>query len=230
MRKSILPGLILGGFLLGASTAEAGPLPPSAAGAPAAQDTIVLSGGCFWGVQAVYQHVEGVLGAASGYVGGTAETATYRQVAGGGTDHAESVRVIYDPSRVSLPKLLQIFFDVVHDPTQLNRQGPDVGPQYRSAIWYGNAEQKRVAERYIAQLEKAGAFDEPIVTEVKAAEPFYLAEAYHQDYLHQNPRQPYIVYHDMPKLEALEKRYPELWREDPIPWNGAMRTTADAGR
>ena len=202
------------------ATARAASAAPLATPAPPAADTVVLSGGCFWGVQAVFQHVDGVLSAASGYIGGSPETATYRQVASGRTRHAESVRVVYDPTRVSFGELLQVFFGVVHDPTQLNRQGPDHGPQYRSAIWYADSAQERVARRYIQQLTDAGAFQRPIVTEVNAVEAFHLAETYHQDYLHKNPQQPYIVAHDLPKLEHLQRAYPGLWEETPVPWNG----------
>lgn len=226
MRKlsAAVAGLALVAALPGTATAAGTGTVPAAGDpgspAPVAQDTIVLSGGCFWGVQAVFQHVDGVLGAASGYVGGSPETATYRQVASGGTRHAESVRVVYDPARVSLGQLLEVFFGVAHDPTQLDRQGPDRGPQYRSAIWYRNPTQERVARRYIQQLTDKGAFARPIVTEVNALETFHLAEAYHQDYLNRHPRQPYIVAHDLPKLEHLKRARPDLWRETSVPWNG----------
>ena len=183
--------------------------------APARLDTAVLAGGCFWGVEAVFEHVKGVVGVVSGYAGGAARTASYRTVASGRTGHAESVRIIYDPAQVSFDQLLRVFFDVAHDPTQLDRQGPDVGPQYRSAIWYGDEAQGRVAQKYIAQLEENRAFSRPIVTEVAPLEKFYLAEDYHQDFLVRNPRHPYIVAHDLPKLEDLRRSYPELWRETP---------------
>lgn len=178
----------------------------------AAQDTAVLAGGCFWGIEAVYEHVKGVKSAVSGYAGGSASNATYDQVSNGNTGHAESVQVIYDPSQVSYGKLLQIFFSVAHDPTQLNRQGPDRGTQYRSAIFYNSPEQQRVAESYIRQLTEAKTFSRPIVTQVAKLQAFYTAEAYHQDYLVNHPNQPYIVIHDKPKVEALKKQFADIYR------------------
>ena len=199
---------------------EAAPTPapltaPPVAAEPTRLDTVVLAGGCFWGVEAVFEHVKGVQSVVSGYAGGSARTASYYSVASGRTDHAESVRVIFDPEQVSVDQLLRVFFDVAHDPTQLNRQGPDVGPQYRSAIWYGDEAQRRVAQNYIAQLEEKDVLPRPIVTEVEPLDQFYLAEDYHQDFLVENPRHPYIVAHDLPKLEDLRRSYPELWREQP---------------
>jgi peptide-methionine (S)-S-oxide reductase len=178
----------------------------------AAQDTAVFAGGCFWGVEAVYEHVKGVKSAVSGYAGGNASNATYDQVSNGDTGHAESVQVIYDPSQVSYGKLLQIFFSVAHDPTQLNRQGPDRGTQYRSAIFYKSPDQKRVAESYIRQLTEAKTFSHPIVTEVAKLQAFYPAEAYHQDYLVNHPNQPYIVINDQPKVAALKKQFADIYR------------------
>jgi len=173
--------------------------------------TAVFAGGCFWGVEAVFRHVKGVSSAVSGYAGGVAKTADYEMVSTGTTGHAESVQVTYDPTQVSYGELLRIFFSVAHDPTQLNRQGPDVGTQYRSAIFTTSEEQKRVAQAYIDQLGKAKAFDAPIVTQVVALPAFYPAEAYHQNYLALHPTQPYIVIHDLPKLAALKLQFPDRY-------------------
>ena len=177
------------------------------------EQTAVLAGGCFWGIEAVFEHVKGVSKAVSGYSGGTADTAQYYTVSSGGTGHAESVRVTYDPSQVTFGQLLKVFFAGAHDPTELNRQGPDHGTQYRSAIFYANDEQKRIAESYIEQLNQAKVFADPIVTQVVQLEKFYEAEAYHQDYLVNHPNEPYIVYNDMPKITNLRKVLPELYRE-----------------
>ncbi|MGH8445330.1 MAG: peptide-methionine (S)-S-oxide reductase MsrA [Solimonas sp.] len=184
--------------------------------AASASETAVFAGGCFWGVQGVFQHVKGVSRALSGYAGGKADTAQYERVSSGSTGHAESVQVTYDPRQVTYGQLLQIFFSVVHDPTQLDRQGPDRGSQYRSAIFPRNDEQKRIAEAYIAQLGKAGAFDRAIVTRTDAAPGFYAAESYHQDFLTLNPSNPYIAVNDIPKVEALKRLFPERWREQPV--------------
>ena len=175
-------------------------------------DTAVFAGGCFWGIEAVFEHVKGVSGAVSGYAGGNAKSADYETVSSGSTGHAESVQVIYDPSKVSYGTLLRVFFAVAHDPTQLNRQGPDVGPQYRSAIFYRNEEQRRAARANIDQLDQAKAFPRPIVTQLVALDRFYAAEAYHQDYAVNHPNEPYIVYNDAPKVEHLKQRFPELYR------------------
>src|SRR5437868_10187023 len=177
--------------------------------------TAVIAGGCFWGVQGVFQHTAGVVNAVSGYAGGSKATADYNMVSTGSTGHAESVEIKYDPKKISYGKILQIFFSVAHDPTQLNRQGPDSGTQYRSAIFTGNDEQKKVAEAYIAQLNAAKIFRKPIVTKVGPLEAFYPAEAYHQDYLTLHPNQPYIVYNDIPKVEALKKIFAENYIEKP---------------
>src|SRR2546427_7307360 len=166
--------------------------------------TAVLAGGCFWGVQGVYQHTAGIINAVSGYAGGSKATADYNMVSSGSTGHAEAVEIKYDPKKISYGKILQIFFSVVHDPTQLNRQGPDSGTQYRSAIFPTSPGQAKVAEAYIAQLNQAKAFDKTIATKIEGAKPFFPAEAYHQDYLTLNPRQPYIVYNDLPKIENLK--------------------------
>ncbi len=176
----------------------------------------IFAGGCFWGVQGVYQHVEGVTAAVSGYSGGTAATARYDAVARGRTRHAESVEVTYDPAQVSYGALLQIFFSVVHDPTQLDRQGPDVGPQYRSAIFPTSQAQREVADAYIAQLDASGVFGRPIVTRVEATPSFFPAEDYHQDYMIENPRQPYIVVNDLPKVANLRKMFPQRYRAEPV--------------
>jgi peptide-methionine (S)-S-oxide reductase len=173
--------------------------------------TAVLAGGCFWGVEAVFEHTRGVVNVVSGYAGGTAQGADYHAVSSGRTKHAESVRVTYDPSKVSYEKLLEIFFSVVHDPTQLNRQGPDVGPQYRSAIFYANAEQQLAARNYIAKLTSAKAFKDPIVTEISPLDQFFMAEAEHQDFVAKNPDHPYVVYHDLPKLARLRAEFPAVF-------------------
>ncbi|MFO1079886.1 MAG: peptide-methionine (S)-S-oxide reductase MsrA [Reyranellaceae bacterium] len=179
--------------------------------------TAVLAGGCFWGVQGVFQHVDGVLSAVSGYAGGAKETARYQQVGSGRTGHAESVRVIYDPRRISYGQLLRIYFSVAHDPTELDRQGPDEGPQYRSTIFPADDEQERIARAYIEQLNRAGTFGKSkVVTTVELGRAFYPAEAYHQDYLTLHPRQPYIVMFDLPKLEALRKLFPASYRAEPV--------------
>ena len=177
------------------------------------EQTAVFAGGCFWGIEAVFEHVKGVISASSGYSGGAAETAHYEMVSAGNTGHAESVRVKYDPSRISYGQLLKVYFAVAHDPTQLNRQGPDTGTQYRSAIFYGSAEQKSIADAYIAQLNKAGVFTRPIVTQVVLLKAFYEAEAYHQNYAVQHPDEPYIAINDLPKVAELRKQLPELYVE-----------------
>jgi len=176
------------------------------------KETAVVAGGCFWGVQAVFQHVKGVISATSGYAGGTAKYPEYEQVSTGTTGHAESVKIVYDPSQITYGQLLRIFFSVAHDPTQLNRQGPDTGTQYRSAIFYGNDEQKRIAEGYVAQLGAAKAFPGQIVTQVAPLNAFYEAEAYHQDYAELHPDNPYIKYNDAPKLANLRQQFPELYK------------------
>jgi peptide-methionine (S)-S-oxide reductase len=174
--------------------------------------TAIFAGGCFWGVDAVFKHVRGVTNVVSGYSGGSAATAKYMIVGTGATGHAESVKVTYDPSKVDYAELLKVFFSVAHDPTQLNRQGPDVGTQYRSAIFYANGQQKELAERYIAQLDAAKAFGKPIVTQVVPLDKFYPAEDYHQNYLALHPEQPYIVYNDLPKLAELKKEFPAWYK------------------
>jgi peptide-methionine (S)-S-oxide reductase len=178
--------------------------------------TAVLAGGCFWGVQAVYQHTKGVTAAVSGYAGGQKDTAHYEMVGTGRTGHAESVSVTFDPKEISYGKILQIYFSVAHNPTELNRQGPDFGTQYRSAIFYGNDEQKRIAGAYIAQLQQAHVFASPIVTKLEPLSGFYPAEDYHQDFLVLHPSYPYIVFNDLPKLDDLKRLFPDYYRETPV--------------
>lgn len=180
--------------------------------APARADTAVFAGGCFWGVEGVFEHLKGVTSATSGYAGGSTTAPSYEQVGSGGTGHAESVQVVFDPSQISYGQLMQIFFIVAHDPTQLNRQGPDVGSQYRSAIFYRNDQQKREAEAYVAQLRAAKVFTRPIVTQIAPLHGFYVAEAYHQNYMAQHPNAMYIVVNDAPKVEHLRKQFPALYR------------------
>ena len=187
--------------------------PPAAAGP---LQTAVFAGGCFWGVQAVFQHTQGVVSAVSGYAGGDKQSASYEAIGSGRTGHAEAVQVTYDPARVSYGKLLQVYFSVVHDPTQLNRQGPDTGPQYRSALFYSNAEQQDTAIRYIAQLDAARSFPAPIVTQLTPLPAFYPAEAYHQDYATLHPESSYIARFDLPKIANLKSFLPEVWREQPV--------------
>jgi peptide-methionine (S)-S-oxide reductase len=179
------------------------------------RQTVVVAGGCFWGIQNVFEHVKGVVTATSGYAGGNAKTANYETVSDGNSGHAESVKVVFDPTVVPLETLLKVFFSVAHDPTQLNRQGPDVGTQYRSVIFYANDEQKRVAEATIGQLTQSKVYSRPIVTQVVPLEAFYPAEAYHQDYAIVHPTEPYIVYNDLPKVDHLRAKLPELYREYP---------------
>jgi peptide-methionine (S)-S-oxide reductase len=175
--------------------------------------TAVLAGGCFWGIEGVYEHVKGVVDVVSGYAGGTIANPSYEQVSAEVTGHAEAVLVTYDPSQVSYGELLKIFFSVAHDPTQRNRQGPDIGTQYRSAIFFGDAEQEKVARDYIATLTSTKVFSRPIVTEVSPLDRFFPAEAYHQDYMEHHPNQPYIVIHDRPKVKHLEEQFPQLYRD-----------------
>jgi peptide-methionine (S)-S-oxide reductase len=182
----------------------------------ASAETTVLAGGCFWGVQGVFQHVKGVTAAVSGYAGGGPDTAQYPRVSTGETGHAESVRITFDPRRITYGRILQIYFSVAHDPTELNRQGPDTGTQYRSTIFPQTPEQTHLAEAYIAQLGQAKMFSAAIVTTVEPGKPFYPAEAYHQDYLTLHPNQPYIAINDIPKVKALEQLFPEFYQADPV--------------
>jgi peptide-methionine (S)-S-oxide reductase len=206
----MLPLILLATLAFGAVEFPAPATDLSANGSTA---SVVLAGGCFWGVEGVFDHVKGVKQAVSGYAGGNKSTANYEAVETGRTGHAESVQVTYDPSQISFGKLLQIYFSVAHDPTQLNRQGPDSGTQYRSAVFFADEEQKRVAEAYIEQLNAAGVFKRKIVTQVTPLPGFYPAEGYHQHYLEKNPSNPYIVFNDLPKLERLKKQFPDLWKK-----------------
>ncbi len=198
-----------------AAGAAAVKLPDPATDEPAAnvkgERTAVLAGGCFWGVEAVFEHVRGVKGVWSGYSGGTSSTAQYEMVGTGRTGHAESVQIVYDPSQITYGQLLKIFFSVAHDPTELNRQGPDEGTQYRSAIFFANEEQRRVAQAYVDQLNGAKVFKHKIVTEIAPLKGFYRAEDYHQDFVAHNPTHPYVAYNDLPKISSLRKQFPEIF-------------------
>ncbi len=194
-----------------AAVAVPGPAVDASKAASSGEQTAVVAGGCFWGIQAVFQHVKGVISATSGYSGGEAKTAEYEMVSTGETGHAESVKITYDPSQITYGELLRVFFSVAHDPTQLNRQGPDDGTQYRSVIFYGNDEQKKIAQAYIAQLDQAKSFPRPIVTQVVPLKAFYPAEAYHQNYATLHPNQPYIVFNDAPKVAHLRQEFPDLY-------------------
>jgi peptide-methionine (S)-S-oxide reductase len=208
---AILIGTVACNAREGAANAVPAPAVDASRAATPGQQTTVFAGGCFWGIQAVFQHVKGVVSATSGYSGGSAKTAEYEIVSTGETGHAESVQIIYDPSQITFGELLRVFFSVAHDPTQLNRQGPDDGTQYRSVIFYNNDEQKRIAEAYIAQLDKAKVFPRPIVTQVVPLKAFYPAEAYHQNYATLHPNQPYILYNDAPKVAHLRSEFPDLY-------------------
>ncbi len=216
--RTLLAGLSLALALCGPARAEGenAPLPDPAVDAPlakaAGQQTAVFAAGCFWGIEAVFKHVNGVISSTSGYSGGSADSATYEKVSSGSTGHAEAVKVVYDPSKISYGRLLKILFSAAHDPTQLNRQGPDTGTQYRSAIFFANEEQQRIAQAYVNQLQAARVYRKPVVTQVAPLKAFYQAEDYHLDYLARNPYQPYIMINDLPKLAALKKEFPELYR------------------
>ena len=177
------------------------------------RQTAVLAGGCFWGIQAVFEHVKGVISVTAGYSGGSANTADYETVSGGASGHAESVKIVYDPSQISYGQLLKVYFSVAHDPTQLNRQGPDTGTQYRSSIFYSNEGQQRIAQAYIDQLNQAKVFPRPIVTQLVALKGFYPAEAYHQGYAARHPDNPYIAINDLPKVHHLRQQLPDLYRD-----------------
>lgn len=217
MTANLIFGLVLVFSVLAdvAVAAPRQPIPPAKEDAPLAvasgKETAVFAGGCFWGTQAVFERVKGVVETAAGYAGGSAKTATYNQVITETTGHAESVQVVYDPSRITYGQLLRIFFSVAHDPTELNRQGPDVGTSYRSAIFYTNDEQKRIATAYVAQLDAAKVFPKRIVTEITPLKGFYRGEEYHQDYALKNPSNPYIQICDLPKIKALKQQFPELF-------------------
>ena len=215
---SLSMAMIAAGVGRAARDDKARVVPPPALDEQRSRSTAVavVAGGCFWGVQGVFQHVKGVTGAISGYAGGPQRGARYNLVSGGATGHAESVQVAYDPRQITFGRLLQVYFSVAHDPTERNRQGPDVGPQYRSAIFPLDDEQARIAEAYIAQLNAARAFSTPIVTTIEPGKTFYPAEDYHQDYLTRHPREPYIVINDLPKIEDLKRLFPELYRAEPV--------------
>jgi len=202
MRKKI--GAAISAFLLIAAASLS---------VSAADETAVFAGGCFWGVEAVFEHVKGVKSVVSGYSGGTKSTANYDTVSSGETDHAESVKVVFDPAKVTYQQLLFVFFSVAHDPTELNRQGPDVGRQYRSVIFYTTDEQRQLAVAFIDAVNKSKALSKPVVTEVVPFKAFYAAEEHHQDFIKKNPDYPYVVYNDLPKLEALKKKFPDLYKE-----------------
>jgi peptide-methionine (S)-S-oxide reductase len=219
----------LGATMLARAAEPAVVIPPPAADAAApagdSLQTIVLAGGCFWGVQGVFEHTKGVVHAVSGYAGGSKETAHYEMVGTERTGHAESVQVTYDPKQISYGKILQIYFSVAHNPTELNYQGPDSGPSYRSAIFYANDAQKRIAEAYIAQLDKAHVFPAKIVTKLEAFTGFYPAENYHQDFLVVHPDYPYIVFNDLPKVENLKRLFPDYYRDTPVTVMAASKPT-----
>jgi peptide-methionine (S)-S-oxide reductase len=223
------PALIVAALLLGQGIALRGlpsaaedlrPIPPPAldesANPQATSEVAVLAGGCFWGIQGVFQHVDGITGAVSGYAGGAADTAHYEIVSTGATGHAESVRITFDPRRISYGRILQIYFSVAHDPTQRDRQGPDVGTQYRSAIFPANPQQAHIAEAYIVQLDQAHVFGAPIVTKVEPGQHFYPAENYHQDFLARNPNYLYIMTYDLPKIDNLKRLFPNFYRATPV--------------
>ncbi|WP_404286708.1 peptide-methionine (S)-S-oxide reductase MsrA [Microvirga sp. RSM25] len=222
--NAVVIGAVLGllGFAIAGqlpSAAEAPRLVPAAlvdVPKESGLQTAVLAGGCFWGIQGVFQHVQGVVSATAGYAGGSAETATYEQTETGLTGHAEAVRVVFDPQTISYGTLLRIFFSAAHDPTQLDRQGPDMGPQYRSAIFAVDEQQAKVANGYIQQLDEATAFKSAIATTVELGKTFYEAEGYHQDYMHNNPEQPYIAVHERPKIEALRRLFPNFYQAQPV--------------
>jgi peptide-methionine (S)-S-oxide reductase len=223
MSRSLPLRGVLGSLLItlalsvGCCAAAKSPVPPAttddALAATPGKQTAVFAGGCFWGTQGVFERVKGVVATTAGYAGGSANTATYDQVTTETTGHAESVKVVYDPSKITYGQLLRIFFSVAHDPTQLNRQGPDVGTSYRSAIFYSNEDQRKISQAYIAQLNAAHVFSGPIVTEVTPLKGFYDAEAYHQDYALHNPDNPYILVCDRPKIQALKGQFPELFQD-----------------
>ncbi|MEX0744607.1 MAG: peptide-methionine (S)-S-oxide reductase MsrA [Phycisphaeraceae bacterium] len=199
----------------GAEEARVIPPPAIDENSQVKEQVAVLAGGCFWGVQGVFQHVKGVTNAVSGYAGGAQKTAHYQMVGSGSTGHAEAVRITYDPRQISYGRLLQIYFSVAHNPTQLNRQGPDIGPQYRSAIFPADDEQAKIAKAYIAELNQSRVFDAAIVTKIEPEQTFYPAENYHQDFMVLNPAYPYIVIHDRPKVESLQRLFPEQYRSEP---------------
>jgi peptide-methionine (S)-S-oxide reductase len=217
MRAAVVVALVVVGISFVARGAAKTPVPAAVQDDPLAQkpgkQTAVFAGGCFWGTQSVFERVKGVVETTVGYAGGSAETATYDQVTTETTGHAESVKVVYDPSKITYGQLLRIYFSVAHDPTQLNRQGPDVGTSYRSAIFYSSEEQRKISQAYIAQLDAAHVFPKAIVTQVVPLKGFYDAESYHQHYADHNPNNPYILVCDRPKIEALKQQFPELFQD-----------------
>ena len=220
MKRSVITGCALLAILFALTrptSSRSAPFPDPAVddalASASSQRSVVVAGGCFWGVQAVFQHVTGVVSASSGYSGGTVKNPSYEAVCTGRTGHAESVRVVYDPSQVSFGQLLKVFFSVAHDPTEVNRQGPDTGTQYRSAVFFEGDDQQRITRAYIDQLNQAKTFRRPIATQVLALDQFYLAEAYHQDYATKHPYEPYIAINDLPKVDALRKEHPGLYRK-----------------
>jgi len=219
-RLGLAAALVVGALYLGrpAAAEDAVVIPPPTQDRLNGEgtQTAVLAGGCFWGVQGVFQHTKGVISAVSGYAGGVKENAEYEKVGTGRTGHAESVQIKFDPTQISYGKILQIYFSVVHDPTQLNRQGPDSGPQYRSTIFVQSDEQRQVAEAYIAQLNAAKVYPKPIVTTLEAGKTFFPAEDYHQDYLTLHPYQPYIAYNDIPKVDNLKRLFADVYRDKPV--------------
>jgi peptide-methionine (S)-S-oxide reductase len=199
--------------LLTPASSTGTPLPDTGLPIPPPTQTAVFAGGCFWGVEGVFEHLKGVQSATSGYAGGTVGSPSYEQVSSGATGHAESVKVVFDPAQISYQQLLAVFFSVAHDPTQLNRQGPDEGTQYRSIVFYANDEQKKAAEEYMAELKAKKVFPKPIVTELVPLKAFYRAEDYHQGYMERHPYSPYIMYNDAPKVAQLQKQFPDLYRQ-----------------
>ena len=220
MKMLTISSALVALFCLPAFAESARLTPPATLDEPLAsspgRETIVLAGGCFWGVQGVFQHVKGVTNAVAGYDGGAKSTAEYETVSTGETGHAESVRVTYDPSQITLGQLLRVYFSVAHDPTELNRQGPDSGTQYRSAIFPQTPEQSRIAKAYIAEIDQAHIFGAPLATRIEPGRTFYPAEGYHQDYLTLHPEQPYIAYNDLPKITDLKTTLPALYRQQPV--------------
>jgi peptide-methionine (S)-S-oxide reductase len=206
--------LLVAGFALTGRSSASIDLPDPSLDVQTAsgEQTAVFAGGCFWGMEGVFEHVRGVSEVMTGYAGGNAETATYKQVSSGATQHAESVQVVYDPAQISYGDLLKVYFSVAHDPTQLNRQGPDHGVQYRSEIFFANDQQKQVAESYIDQLNQARVFSDPVVTQLEPLNQFYPAESYHQDFIQRNPLHPYVVVHDLPQIRQLQAQFPDLYQ------------------
>jgi peptide-methionine (S)-S-oxide reductase len=217
MRNTVFAVLMACAACAGCSATAKTPIPAATSDSTLAQtsgkQTAIFAGGCFWGTQSVFERVKGVISTTAGYAGGSASTATYDQVTQENTGHAESVKVVFDPSKITYGQLLRIFFSVAHDPTQLNRQGPDVGSSYRSVIFYVNDEQQKISKEYIAQLDAAKVFPQPIVTQLVPLKGFYDAESYHQDYALHNPNNPYIMVCDRPKIEALKQQFPELFKD-----------------